>query len=177
LKRQTKGGTLAASLNTLNIKVIGMLDWINNRYGTTFSENDLSSINDFSLIWNIFENVVCGNDFSIARLQQNLAHRNMDIQPFRVHLEYFKNRYVSNGLLTPRFNHLSFRQKDRRQLVENVLLETNNNSNDIILAIAIIVYRYRNNLFHGIKDIQQIDQQRDNFEIANNFLTTIIDNF
>ena len=151
-------------------------EWINNRYGTNFNEEDLASVKDFSLLWNVFEKEICGNNFSIPTLQQDLANRNLNLDLFQEQIDYFKNRYVSNGGFTPRFGHLNFRPNDRQQLVEEVLLGVNNNPNDIILAAAIIVYRFRNNLFHGIKNIPNIDQQRENFETANRFLMTYIDN-
>lgn len=81
-----------------------------------------------------------------------------------------KQRFVTNGNLNPRFPYLHFRQNDRRSLVEDVLLGINTNNNDIILALIIIVYRYRNNLFHGLKNMQEIDQQKENFDNANNVL-------
>lgn len=154
-----------------------MRQWLNNKYGTNFSEDDLKNIKDFSLIWNVFEDNVCGNNFSIQKLQQDLANRNIDANLFENHLIYFKNRYTENGTFTNRFQFLYFRPNDRQQLVENVLLGNDINHNSIILAIAIIVYRFRNNLFHGLKEMQHIDLQNQNFEIANSFLTTLIDNF
>lgn len=154
-----------------------MRQWLNNKYGTNFSEDDLKNIKDFSLIWNVFEDHVCGNNFSIQKLQQDIANRNIDINLFASHLAYFKNRYTENGTFTNRFQYLYFRTNDRQQLVESVLLGTETNPNNIILAIAIIIYRFRNNLFHGLKEMQYIDQQNQNFEIANSFLTILIDNF
>ncbi|MFA9372387.1 MAG: hypothetical protein ACERIH_11820 [Labilibaculum antarcticum] len=154
-----------------------MRQWINNRFGTNFSDNDLTNIKDFSLIWNVFEDNVCENNFSIQNLQTNIANRNIDVNLFTTHLNYFRNRYAENGALNNRFQFLNFRRNDRQQLVEDVLLGIDTNPNNIILAIAIIVYRFRNNLFHGLKEMRHIDQQNENFETANSFLTTLIDNF
>jgi hypothetical protein len=154
-----------------------MRQWLNNKYGTNFDEEDLQNIKNFSLIWNVFEHTICGNNFSIQSLQLELGNRNIDSNLFQGHLEYFKNRYVNDGVFTHCFQFLHFRTNDRQQLVKEVLLGINNNSNDKILAIAILVYRFRNNLFHGLKEFQYIDQQNQNFEIANSFLTLLIDNF
>ncbi|MFH6958921.1 hypothetical protein ACHRV1_16095 [Flavobacterium aquidurense] len=154
-----------------------MREWINDRFGTNFSEVDLSSVKDFSLIWNVFENVVCQNNFSIARTEEVIKNSLIDSTEFNSYLEYFKNRYVSNGTFTNRFQYLHFRNNDRRNLVEDVLLGNNTKNNDIILALLIIVYRYRNNLFHGIKRIQEIDKQRENFENANGVLKTLLNHF
>lgn len=154
-----------------------MREWINDRFGTNFIEADLSSVKDFSLIWNVFENVVCQKNFSIVRTLEGLENRIIDSAEFNSYLQYFQNRYVSNGTFTNRFQYLHFRPNDRRNLVEEVLLGNNTNNNEIILALVIIVYRYRNNLFHGIKRIQEIDRQRENFENANGVLKTLLNHF
>lgn len=147
-----------------------MREWINNRFNTNFTDDDLSSIKDFSLIWNVFENVVCQNRFNLQSIENGIINHQMNADNFNAHLQYFKQRYVTNGILNPRFPYLNFRQNDRRPLIEDVLLGVNTNNNDIILALIIIVYRYRNNLFHGLKNMQKIDQQKDNFDNANNVL-------
>lgn len=154
-----------------------MINWINNRFGTNFNESDIESIKSFSLIWNIFERYVCNNNFSIARAENEISVENFDIAKFQNHLDYFKNRYTENGNVNYRFAHLNFRANDRQQLVSDVLLGGVVEPCQVVLALIIIVYRYRNNLFHGIKDIQLIDQQNENFEIANSFLTTLLDYF
>ncbi|WPU99070.1 hypothetical protein SNE26_23950 [Mucilaginibacter sp. cycad4] len=154
-----------------------MINWINNRFGTNFKEAEIESIKDFSLIWNIFERYVCNNNFTIDRAENEISVKKIDIAKFQTHLDYFKSRYTENGNVNHRFAHLNFRANDRQQLVNDVLLGGVAKPNQVILALVIIVYRYRNNLFHGIKDIQLIDQQNENFEIANSFLTTLLDYF
>lgn len=154
-----------------------MTDWINQRYGTNFTEENLLNVKNFSLIWNVFESTICGNNFSINLIEQELADRNIDVNLFMEILEYFQNRYITNNETNDRFDHLHFRPNDREALVTEVLLGNNVNSNDIILSIIIIVYRFRNNLFHGLKNIQQIDGQNENFQNANIFLSRLIDNY
>ena len=168
---------LAASITQRYSNKRKMRQWLNNKYGTNFSEDDLKNVKDFSLIWNVFENSICGNNFSIQRFQQDITNRNIDVNMFESHLSYFKNRYLENETFTNRFRYLYFRTNDRKELVERVLLGTDTDPNNIILAITIIVYRFRNNLFHGLKEMQNIDQQNQNFEVANSFLTILIDKF
>jgi hypothetical protein len=154
-----------------------MREWINNRFGTNFSENDLSSVKDFSLLWNVFENIVCDNNCSVNRLSERLNPIVFDLAEFENNLNYFKNRYISDGETNERFNHLNFRNSDRRELVADVLLGNNNDNSENILALAIIVYRLRNNLFHGLKQMEFIDQQKENFDNANMVLTAILRHF
>ena len=154
-----------------------MREWINNRFGTNFTENDLQSIKDFALIWNIFENVVCNNNCSVGILTERLLPVQFELNEFNDSLEYFKHRYITDGLLNGRFEYLNFRHNDRRELVEDVLLGNNNEISTIVLALSIIVYRFRNNLFHGLKEIRFIDQQQTNFENANLVLIAILRHF
>lgn len=152
-----------------------MTDWINNKYGTTLSEADLVEIKDFSLLWNIYENTIFDNNFTIDKLEVEIIRKQLQINQFNDTLDYFKNRYTENGATNNRFNHLNFRPRDREPLVREVLTNININDHDKILAIGIIVFRYRNNLFHGLKDFRTIDQQAENFRNANTYLRTFLD--
>ncbi|MDM1514649.1 hypothetical protein, partial [Myroides odoratimimus] len=123
--------------------------------------------------------------FSIDKLEKILIDTDIDIYCFLPYLEYFKNRYVNqeDNTINERFSFLHFRKKDREDFVTEVLLNNENILNyietntqyKVVLAISIIVYRFRNNLFHGVKNIQHIDQQEENFVTANDFLRTIIE--
>ncbi len=141
-------------------------EWINKRFGVNLNDEDLLSIKDFSLIWNVFEDTVCDNKFSIATAEAQILARQLNLADFQNHLDYFKNRYIEHGATNERFNNLHFRPNDREEFVRQVLLGDITDTYQIVLAITIIIYRFRNNLFHGLKDIRVIDQQRDNFQHA-----------
>lgn len=152
-----------------------MLQWINNRFGVNLQEEDITSIKDFSLVWNVFEGCgVFSTNFSITKLETHIQNINFDLTQFQNQFEYFSNRYVANGQTNNRFDNLNFRRTDRKQFVADVLCGNLTTPRDIILALAIIVYRLRNNFFHGSKDIRVIDQQNENFINANSFLTTLL---
>ena len=154
-----------------------MTRWINNRYGIQLKENDLKSVRDFSLIWNIFEGTVCNNSFSITRVEQAIRNRDFSLDEFAPILDYFRDRYVSNNQTNQRFEQLHFRENDRKDFVADVLLGNHTGTKQIILALVIIVYRFRNNLFHGLKDVRFIGEQESNFDNANRVLTTILNHF
>lgn len=152
-----------------------MIDWINTKYGTNLTDNDLTEIKNFTLLWNIFDNTIFNTAFSIGRLDQEITNRNLQFDPFNDVFTYFQNRYTENGQTNFRFNHLNFRLNDREALVRDVLTNVNNNDHDRVLAIGIIVYRFRNNLFHGHKDFMEIGQQTENFRNANLYLRIFLD--
>lgn len=154
-----------------------MIEWVNNRFGTDFTENDLKNIKDFSLLWNIFENLVCDRNCSINRMEENLNLIEFQIIDFDVYLTYFKERYIASNNTNERFEYLRIFPNTRKEFVKRVLLGNDNNTSNIILALAIIVYRYRNNLFHGEKNIMSLNEQEENFSIANQFLKSILIHF
>jgi len=152
------------------VEQINILDWINRRFGSNLTDENILHIRDFSLMWNIFERITCNQNFNIQRINQLIVDNNIPFSEFEEELYYFKQRYVSNGNLNYRFHHLNLRNGDRPLVVQQVLLGVNTNNIEKILTCIIIVYRFRNNLFHGIKDIQRIDEQRNNFIVANNIM-------
>lgn len=172
LTRKSRTISLRESIIKCNMR-----NWINQKYGTNFTEENLVNVKDFALIWNVFESVVCSTHFSIGTVEQEIQNKIYNIADFQSFLEYFKNRYVVNGGFNNRFQHLNFRNGDRQTLVEGILLGNNTKEKDVILALLIIVYRFRNNLFHGVKDIQVIEEQSENFENANAILKLVLDKF
>lgn len=82
---------------------------------------------------------------------------------------------ITNGSTNERFMRLRLRNNDDTTSIQRVLLGLTNNSCDIIKAIIMIIYRYRNNLFHGEKAIASLPMQKDNFINANKFLIACLE--
>ncbi len=154
-----------------------MIEWINEKFETNFTEEQLINVKDFSLLWNIFENLVCENNCNVNRLEERLNPVEFQIVDFQENFEYFKDRYTENGTTNARFEHLNFRNGDRKEFVANVLLGNENVTSAKVLALTIIIYRFRNNHFHGLKNFMQIDQQEENFRNANQVIKSILTHF
>ncbi|MBB6681447.1 hypothetical protein H4O20_08330 [Aequorivita sp. 609] len=154
-----------------------MIEWINNKFGTNFTENDLKNIKDFSLLWNIFENLVCDRNCTINRIEESLNQIEFQIEDFEDHLNYFKERYTADNNTNERFEYLRIVPNARKEFVKQVILGNDNNTSNKILALAIIVYRYRNNLFHGEKNFMLLNEQEENFSVANQVLTSILTHY
>ncbi len=155
--------------------------WINNYFAMAglVNKDNIDSVLYFSLLWNMFEGIVCSKNATIAvmeRAVKNLDRRGVLRQEdFKPYLEYFVTRYTTEGTVNPRFAQLNFRHNDREQLVKDVLEGVESDLHKVVLAILIIVYRYRNNLFHGEKAVERLQDQVDNFKTANRVLMTFMD--
>lgn len=143
---------------------------------TNLSAGERDAIMHFSLLWGILEGAVfrpgadAGSMLATARDLQAKGCLNRD--DFDNELTYFQNRYVANGAFTEHFRTLYLNGRPRA-LVKSVLKNENNDTCDVVAALLIIVYRFRNNLFHGMKWIDGIQGQLDNFKHANSLLMRV----
>jgi len=154
-------------------------DWINSKLGSALDEKAIKSIKDFSLVWNIFEDRACDNDASLPVLEKFIDR----ISGFLVAAEeiitntyeYFKKKYVDKDKINLKFTFLNLSKTDNPAFVESTLLAESPSLRDKALMSLIIISRYRNNLYHALKDMTQIHEQKENFRIANRFLATVLE--
>lgn len=150
-----------------------MVDFLNEKLWTSFMKEDLDSIKDFVLIWNVFEDKCFQKSFNVSKIEWFLQNKNFNFNLFLEYLLYFQKRYVEGKSFTEKYQ-LHFRSGDNEELVKDVLLWKISDQKIIISWMIIIIYRYRNNLFHWLKEFWRLDSQRENFIIANNLLKTIL---
>ncbi|RCH53628.1 hypothetical protein DJ568_16460 [Mucilaginibacter hurinus] len=149
-------------------------EWITEFIRTNLNDDITDRIKHFALLWNLFETFACNKFATVASIIQAVDHLNaiqqIDLNTDR-YLDYFSARYIDiNGVETTHFQSLNFRKPDKKQLVLNVLLRKETEPKEILKAVLIIVYRYRNNLFHGEKNVAALNAQAANFEHANSIL-------
>jgi hypothetical protein len=94
---------------------------------------------------------------------------------FEPELAYFRNRYFRDGAFTYHFDNLNIRGGDQPDLVQKVLSIGAAKRFEIAAATLIIVYRFRNNLFHGEKWAYQLKGQLEIFTHANAVLMQAIE--
>lgn len=90
-------------------------------------------------------------------------------------LAYFRQRYFANGQFTRHFAHLHLRPADQPEVVRSVLDGSNDDPRDRLLTVLMVVWRFRNNLFHGEKWAYQLQDQLPNFTHANAVLMRLLE--
>jgi hypothetical protein len=139
-------------------------------------DEDRNAIFEFSLLWSLFEAKALNTRASAHAIhelvQKRMAQNGLNIHDFEPSLRYFRERYFVEGAATSHFNDLHLRENDNPELVRQVLRGANDNPADSVAALLIVIYRLRNNLFHGLKWAYGIRNQRANFENANAALMT-----
>jgi hypothetical protein len=158
-----------------------VLTWLDNYLQNVpgINPEKINAITNFSLMWNLFESVLGNNTMSIQRISQiaTLISTKDNCNDFyREYFSYFKDRYVDEiGNTKAIFNNLAFRANDKKDFVEQTLKSEGLNAAEAIEALLIIIYRLRNNLFHGEKELHTIHTQYENFNNANLFLSKLLD--
>jgi hypothetical protein len=156
------------------------LEWLNQHvvaFGA-LSEEAKAALMEFSFLWSLFEYEVLAKQGNVPALR-NAAHQwstadllNLDM--FADDLAYFRARYYENGEFTYRFPHLHLEKSGNPKIVRDVLSGQTNQSEDVCVALLIIVFRYRNNFLHGEKWHYGLQEQEQNFARANRILQTAI---
>ncbi|GAA0909684.1 hypothetical protein GCM10009552_20650 [Rothia nasimurium] len=140
---------------------------------------DRRAIFDFAFLWSLFEAQIMANFARADRIRERIdawaLDGTLEAEIYDAELAYFRNRYFADGALTYHFPHLNLRPSDHPDLVQAVIEGTNENPRDRMLALLMIVWRLRNNLFHGAKWAYELRDQRENFRHANGVLMRILE--
>lgn len=143
------------------------------------SDDELQAISDFSLLWSLFEARILpegGGSRAICEAVKSWSQAStLDAELCVAELEYFRHRYFTNGEFTHHFDGLRLRRQDRMELVRSVLDGRNVEPEARVSTVLIVIYRYRNNLFHGAKWEYGIAGQLENFTRAKAVLIKILD--
>lgn len=162
-------------MNFIDIK-----DWIDKFFdqGVKVDEKTLKEIEKFTVVWLIFEKYICEEEASLSKLDlvvDKVNENNIDNAIYQETLEYFQNRYINDQGNTNEYFKGIFRSHENRYetICTNVLKGNFNSKKEILKGLIFLVYRYRNNLFHGVKDVLRLDDQFENFIHINIFLQNI----
>lgn len=140
---------------------------------------DRRAIFDFAFLWSLFEAQVMGNFARADRIRQKVDAWSqagmLEAELYDAELGYFRNRYFADSALTHHFPFLALRPSDHSELVQAVIEGANDDPRDRMLALLMIVWRLRNNLFHGAKWAYGLRDQRENFTHANSVLMRLLE--
>lgn len=153
----------------------------NTHGGTELSPEAREAVANFTTMWNFFESTLCENRASVAALTRISERFDADRvapdtnQALEECLAFWQFRYRTPHGFGRRFEGLYFRPNDKRAHVEAVLNGGTDNPRDRLLALMIIVFRLRNNLFHGLKSLEMLNDQVENLATASRCLAAVME--
>lgn len=110
-----------------------------------------------------------------AKVDEWHAAGALESERYNVELAYFRARYFAHGEFTNHYHHLHLRANDHPDLVKAVIDGSINDPRDRLLAVLMIVWRFRNNLFHGEKWAYELQGQLQNFSHANDVIMRLLE--
>lgn len=152
-------------------------EWLRRKAGgySSFEPAEKAAIQHFTFLWSIYENRLLGGQafprIIRKRVEQDIASDLLNPADFHGPLNYFTRRYVdTSGQFNSNFADLRLRDDDGEDLVKDVLIGSLRDFSSVAFALLLIVYRLRNNLFHGNKWDYGLIGQQQNFDTANDIL-------
>ena len=162
------------------------MDKILEKYAPGFdqlSEDERQTIYCFSMLWTVFEAQVLESNASAAKIKKKTCEWEKDgglkVNWFNDTLVYFINRYIdkNTGDTNDKFARLKMRRSDNVPLVTSVLKKETSKRSEQLAACLIIVLRFRNNYFHGLKWTYEMEGQKENFDYSIQLMKSCLDRF
>jgi len=135
----------------------------------------IMTIGIFSILWCAFEKEKCGNNCDMGKLER-LAQDYRPSQQWTDFATQLNNRaktknrtiqeYVNNDVALGRGLCLCQKQE--------IIGFMQSNGTQNIYGGLLAIYRIRNNMFHGLKDLQDLDNQQPLFDSMNNLLESLL---
>lgn len=163
-----------------------VIEWLKKYFNKrTISEKEITPVLHFSLLWNLFEHTYFSDEH---RVNNNtlikLAEEKVDKLPSGSlnHIyDYFQSRYFQNGVAEYKYSLLCLDKSNSRingmsdyEFCETVLTNTQSTDINKLIAILFIIYRFRNNLFHGRKQPRTLNLYKSPFNVINYFIMIFI---
>ena len=156
-------------------------EWLYERVAgfRALSGAEIEAISDFSLLWSLFEaQILAGRGSAKAicdAVERWWRFGALNDNPYEAQFRYFQNRYYMDGAFTHHFDWLLLRPNDQGPLIRAAFEGTDDTPFARAAAVFIVIYRYRNNLFHGAKWDYNLAGQLENFTCANAALMIALD--
>ena len=138
-------------------------------------DEEKQEISSFTWLWSTFEGKHCRTNANPDKLNRFAESHPINCADVDQAWDYFHERYLTGEDAVDRFDHLMGNRNGAiRAGIYEGLKDTASEGNKL-KALLFIVYRLRNNLFHGVKGQYGFVDQLENFQHANK-LGAVLDN-
>ena len=145
-------------------------------------DEEKQEISSFTWLWSTFEGKHCDTNATQQNLtafaERNVVSDNMTAEHAICAWNYFKDRYLPSDAEQNYLDHLMGNIPNRGRRIRSAItagLDNDATTNEKCIALVLIIYRMRNNLFHGTKGQYGFVDQFENFKHANELLRSWIE--
>ena len=139
-------------------------------------------VSDFAILWNKYENYIFNNNYNPRSINEKVLEKikkdnNFEIkvnslyESFCEYLQYKKIKFNTHDIIIE----FSIRENDISVEELNFMINSDEYK-DKLKLLLIIIGRVRNNMFHGIKLIIDLNTQKELFRISNQILFLVLMN-
>ena len=150
------------------------------------SEHTTQLLVSFLLTFNLFEDWLFEKERgwnARMRISEKLVEAPwFNLEHYKEFAEFFSKRYITTeNAVNSHFRNLQLSKrandgnKSEYEIVKSVLLGEKNSAKDTIYAYFCIAYRFRNNLFHGNKQVLGLNIYDECFQVVIDFMCQIMD--
>lgn len=156
------------------------LEWLSMKVPgfANLSPEERDVIDDFSFLWSLFEGKVMNRRCDLPRIrnyvQQLEEQGGLEVLEVEQYVGYLRNRYFRDDDVTGHYHGLNLDVHNNTEEVLETLRNEDAQKAVKLIGCLIVIYRLRNNLFHGEKWQYNLEGQLDNFTQANLFLKSLL---
>ncbi len=144
-------------------------------HGRDFEQNTVIAVGKFAILWNIFEKNKCCNNCYPEKLIE-ISNRLENSEAFQLFANALTNRAVTFNIDSFEYvqHQLAMGNGLRSEHKELIRSFMNSGGTDNVAGGLLAMYRIRNNMFHGLKEWSDLDNQIDLFVSMNEVLEEIL---
>lgn len=145
--------------------------------GENLNDKLVVEIGKFAILWNCFERFHCNNACNPARIKEVAPRLSIDKKMQSKLAKVLNQRRAWFGQVIPEYVETGLypgnarqNQAEDRLLMEKFMEQSEEN---LCSGCLLVIYRIRNNLMHGLKCIEQLNDQLELFQAVNGVLESI----
>lgn len=131
----------------------------------------LATIGKFTILWHQFEKEYFNNYFKYEKIDNVIKSKNLHITTDK--LVKLKEKVISRYIDRTRSYGCEKNAHIKKGLKEEIDKFTDSNTPPTFLSTICVIYRIRCNLCHGLKDVKDLNNQKDLFEAINDIFLNI----
>ncbi len=145
--------------------------------GVKLNEELVAEIGKFAILWNCFERDYCNNYCKVSEIKKAASLVNIDNEKQAKLSKVLNQRRRLFGLDISEYIETRLHPRNaRHNSTENkqfMRMFLEQQDEDLRFGCLLVMFRIRNNLMHGLKCIEQLNDQLDLFQALNEALESI----